>query len=86
MPRQSAKALHARHEPGDEETTVLLALVVLLIETDAQGGYERHVDARRDGDAVGLLAEENVLAAEQLAVDSRHDCVCRLRECVKKGW
>jgi hypothetical protein len=49
---------------------MLLRLIVLLIQTDAHGSHERHIDAGRDLHGVRLLAEKNVLAAEQFAVDA----------------
>lgn len=52
-----------------------LTLVVLLVHADAERCYQRHVDARRHGNAVGLLAEEKVLATEELAVDAGDDGV-----------
>jgi hypothetical protein len=49
---------------------VLLALVVLLVQTDAQCCYQSHVYTRRNLHAVGLLTEKYVFTAEDLAVDA----------------
>jgi hypothetical protein len=49
---------------------VLLALVVLLVQTDAQGCYQSHVYTWRDLHTVSLLAEEYVFAAKDFAVDA----------------
>lgn len=49
---------------------VLLALVVLLIKTDAQCSNESHVYSWCYLHTVSLLAEEYVFAAKNLAVDT----------------
>src|SRR6478609_5471201 len=50
-----------------------LALIVLLVHADAHGHHQSEVDTWRNRQGVGLLAKEQVAAAEQLSVDAADD-------------
>lgn len=54
---------------------LLVTVVVLLIETDAQSCYQCHVDTGRDCHCIRLLTEEDVFATQQLTVDARNNGV-----------
>lgn len=54
----------------------ILLLIVLLVQTYTQCRYQSEIYAWRDLHAVRLLAEEYVLAAEDLAVDAGNYCAC----------
>jgi hypothetical protein len=54
-----------------QQTTA--TFVLLLVETDAESSHQSHIYTRRHHKGVGLLAEEEVAAAEKLAVDAGDD-------------
>jgi hypothetical protein len=54
------------------EFLLLRTLIVLLVETDAHGCYQSHINAGCDLDTVRLLPKEEVLSTKYLAVDASH--------------
>jgi hypothetical protein len=68
---------HSNHKCSHIELfKILLFLIILLVQTDTQCSNQSEIHARRNLHAVRLLAEENVLAAEDFAVDARDYCAC----------